>query len=161
MTEVKWIKLDTALAENRKIKTIRSMRDGSDLVLIWILLLCLAGKQNEGGKISLTDCIPYSSENLGKIFGFSPKKTEKALEIFEDFDMIFVKNGFIFLKNWEKYQSAEILEKMRQNSRKSSAKYREKIKQNTLAVTSPVTPCDTTDKDKEKDKEEEEDKEKE
>lgn len=155
MTEVKWIKLDTAFAENRKIQTIRSKADGNDFTLIWIFLLCLAGKQNGDGKISLTECIPYSSKDLGKIFGFSPKKIENALEIFEDYEMIFVKNGFIFLKNWEKYQSADKLERMRQNSRKSSAKYREKLKQNALEVTSPVTLGDTTEEEKEEEKEKE------
>lgn len=154
MTEVKWIKLDTAFAENRKIQTIRSKRDGSDFALIWIFLLCLAGKQNADGKISLTECLPYSSKDLGKIFGFSPKKIENALEFFEDFEMLFVKNGFIFLKNWEKYQSADRLEKIRKDTKNRVAKHRERLSESGKATekcNADVTQCNAAEEEKEED----------
>ena len=150
MTDVKWIKLDTSFAENRKMRTIRALHDGSDFVLIWIFLLCLAGKQNEGGKVSLTEYLPYSPKELGKIFGFSAKKIEKSLEIFEDFEMIFVKNGFIFIKNWEKYQSTDRLEKIRNDTKNRVAKHRERIAEATGAgqeCNALVTQCNAAEEE--------------
>ena len=51
MAEVKWIKLNTAMFDNSKIKYIRTLPEGNNMVLIWVMLLSKAGKCNANGFI--------------------------------------------------------------------------------------------------------------
>ena len=54
MAEVKWIKLNVDMFDDEKIKIIQAMPDGDSLLVVWIKLITLAGKTNDGGlKISL------------------------------------------------------------------------------------------------------------
>ena len=52
MANVKWIKIDVNIFDNRKIRQIESMPDGDSLLVIWFKLLCLAGNVNDGGLVS-------------------------------------------------------------------------------------------------------------
>ena len=55
MAEVKWVKLTTDMFDNRKIKHLRKLPDGNNIVLIWVMLLTMAGRCNAGGMIFLTE----------------------------------------------------------------------------------------------------------
>ena len=154
MTNVKWIKLATDIFDNRKIKLIERMPDGDSLIVIWLKLLCLAGTVNDSGLVYLTREVPYTDEMLAATFDRPLTTVRLALQTFERFDMIETVNDILLLPSWEKYQSADKLDKLRETSRVSSAKYREKQKVLTGDVTSDtdVTASDHTDKEKEEDK---------
>lgn len=49
MGEVQWIKIYIDMFDKRKIKKVRRLPAGNDLLLIWIMLLAMAGKCNAGG----------------------------------------------------------------------------------------------------------------
>ena len=51
MGDIKWIKLSVDLFHNRKIRQLECMTDGDTLVLLWIKLLVLAGRLNDGGLV--------------------------------------------------------------------------------------------------------------
>ncbi|MBR6745056.1 MAG: phage replisome organizer N-terminal domain-containing protein, partial [Clostridia bacterium] len=59
MNEVKWVKIMTDIFDNRKIKHLRRLPNGDLIVLIWIMLLTLAGRCNADGRLFLTESIPY------------------------------------------------------------------------------------------------------
>ena len=46
----KWIKLNTDIFDNRKVRFLRSQPEGDSLALAWVMLLALAGKCNAGGE---------------------------------------------------------------------------------------------------------------
>lgn len=101
MAEVSWIKIQTDLFENPKIKHIRRNGKGNDTVLIWVLLLTIAGKCNDEGIVSLTDSIPYTAEMIAEDFNFRIKTVQDSIKIFQKLNMIYIENGFIFISNWE------------------------------------------------------------
>lgn len=49
MADVKWIKITTDMFSNRKIKHLRKLPEGNSIVLIWVMLLTMAGRCNSGG----------------------------------------------------------------------------------------------------------------
>jgi hypothetical protein len=49
MADIKWIKLDTGIFDDEKIKIILSMPEGKSMLVIWLKLLCLAGRINNSG----------------------------------------------------------------------------------------------------------------
>lgn len=126
MADVKWIKLDTGLFDNRKIKQIRTLPEGDSMIVIWVQLLCLAGNCNDGGRIYLTEEIPYTDQMLATAFNEPLPTIQMALHTFEMFGMIETIDDIIYIANWEKYQSIEGMEKIREQNRNRKRLQRER-----------------------------------
>lgn len=152
--EIKWIKLDTGLFDNRKIKQIRTLPEGDSLVVIWLQLMCLAGTVNDNGMVYFTKEIPYTEQMLATAFDEPQATVQLALKVFKQFGMIDVIDDIIYISNWEKYQAVDAMEKAREQTRKRVSSYRERQKQ-LCNVTGnvTVTDCNALDKDKELEKE--------
>ena len=128
MAEVKWIKLTTDMFDNRKIKHLRKLPEGNSIVLIWVMLLTMAGRCNAGGMIFLTENIPYTPKMLADELGFEENTVKLALEALERFNMIVADNGFFAIAGWEEHQNIESLEKIRESKRLAQARWRAKKK---------------------------------
>ena len=159
MADVKWIKLTTDMFDNRKIKHLRRLPDGNNIVLLWVMLLTMAGRCNAGGMIFLTENIPYTPKMLADELGFEESTVILGIEALDQLNMIVAKNGYFTIAGWEEYQNTDKLAEMQEKHRLRQAKYREKQKmiQGDVTVTSRVTLGDALDKDIEEDKEKEED----
>jgi len=142
MGEVKWIRINTDMFEDEKIKLIEQMPDADTILVIWIKLLSQAGKTNASGYIFLSEQIPYTEEMLATIFNRPLNTVRMALNTFKSFGMIEIdEDDFINISNWEKHQNAEGLEKIREQNRQRVAKHRnrKKIQKSNGDVTLPVT----------------------
>lgn len=118
MAEVQWIKLYIDMFDKRKIKKIRRLPAGNDILLIWIMLLAMAGKCNAGGKIYITETIPFTEEDLADELGFEVNTIRLAMTAFDELDMIsFTKEGFLNINGWEEYQNVDRLAEIRAKDR--------------------------------------------
>ncbi len=126
MAEVKWIKVMVTLFENRKIKQIETLPQGSALILLWLRLLCLPGSINDEGMVYLTRDIPYTHQMLATQLQQPLSLVTKALEVFVQFGMIDINDGIIRILNWQKYQNTQSLEKIREQTRQRVARHRER-----------------------------------
>ena len=140
--------------DDEKIKIIQSMPEGDSLLIVWIKLITLAGKTNDGGYIYINENMAYTEEMLSVIMNKPLNIIQLALMTFTNLGMIEIDDKGIYLINFEKYQSIEKLEKIREQTRLRVAKYRDKAKLFN-DVTLQVTQCNAIDidKDKEEDKE--------
>ena len=139
MNEVKWIKIVTDIFNDEKIMLIDSLPEGDTILVIWFKLLCLAGKQNNGGVIMMNDRIAYTDEMLSTVFRRNINTVRLALKTFEEFGMIEIVNGAVCISNWSKHQNLESMERVRELTRKRVAKYKEKQKKLTSIEESNVT----------------------
>jgi predicted phage replisome organizer len=157
MAEVKWVKLTTDMFDNRKVKHLRKLPEGNNIVLIWVMLLTMAGRCNSGGMIFLTENIPYTPKMLAEELDFEENTVLLALQALENLDMIVTENGFFAIAGWEEYQNIEGMEKIREQNRLRKQRQRQKqaLLDVSRDVTGQVTECHATDieLDKEKDKE--------
>lgn len=128
MSEVKWIKLDVNLFDNRKIKMLEALPDGCAMVVVWLKLLCLAGQTNDGGAVYFTKEIPYTEEMMATVFGMPIVIIRSALNYFEQFGMIERVNDIMYLSSWEEYQNVEGMEKIREQNRERKQRQREREK---------------------------------
>lgn len=149
MAEVKWIKLTTDMFDNRKIKHLRRLPEGNNIVLIWVMLLTMAGRCNASGMIFLTENIPYTPKMLADELDFEENTVVLALQVLEQLNMITTNQGFFAIAGWEEYQSVDKMEKMREQTRKRVARHREK--QKALQCSGTVTQGNATDIDIEED----------
>ncbi len=148
MGDVKWIKLSVDMFNNRKIRQIEFMPEGTSVLLVWVKLLCLAGQCNDNGCIYLTKEIPYTEEMLSQQFNTPLTTIRLALSVFQQFDMIDIDSDVIHISNWDVYQNTEGLEKIREQNKIRQRKYRERKKQ-ALLVSRDMS-RDVTDQNKNK-----------
>ena len=126
MADVKWIKLQTDIFDHRKIRHIETMPEGDAIIVIWLNILCLAGNSNRDGMIYFTEEIPYTEEMLVTEFRRPAKTVQLALMTFRKFGMIETIDDIICISNWEKYQSADKLAAIREQTRLRVEKHRNK-----------------------------------
>ena len=129
MAEVKWVKITTDMFDNRKIKHLRRLPDGNNLVLIWVMLLTMAGRCNANGMIFLTENIPYTPKMLADELDFEENTVKLALASLEQLNMIVVDDNFFSIAGWEEYQNIEGMERIREQNRLRKQRQREKEKQ--------------------------------
>ncbi|KON88973.1 hypothetical protein AF332_20730 [Sporosarcina globispora] len=160
MAEVKWIKLNTSMFEDEKIRLIEALPEADTILIIWVKLLAQAGKTNASGYIYLNENIPFTDEMLATIFNRPLGTVRLALKTFEQFGMIEINDeNFISISNWEKHQNIDGLEKIRLDTKKRVQKHREKqklLKSNdgcNVTVTHGNETEEEKDEDIEKDKE--------
>lgn len=129
MSDIKWIKITTNMFDNRKIKAIRKLPEGNNIILIWVMLLSLAGRCNASGMIFLTENIPYTNKMLADELGFEESVICIAIDTLEKFGMISRdENLLISINNWSEYQNINGMDKIREQNRLRNIEYRKRKK---------------------------------
>ena len=163
MADVKWIKITTDMFDNRKIRHLRRLPEGNNIVLIWVMLLTMAGRCNSSGMIFLTENIPYTPKMLADELDFEENTVQLALTALEQLNMIVTDGGFFSIAGWEEYQNTDRLAEIREYNRIAKQKSRAKQKLlndvNDKSMTSQA--CHDTDKEEDKETEKKEKKKKE
>ena len=157
MPDVKWIKITTDMFDNRKIRHLRRLPDGNNIVLIWVMLLTMAGRCNSNGMIFLTENIPYTPKMLADELDFEENTVILALQALEQLSMVVTDaNGFFSISGWGEYQSIDRLAEIREYNRIAKQKSRAKLKSlegvNDKSMTSQR--CQDTDIEEDKKKKE-------
>lgn len=156
MADVKWIKITTDMFDNRKIRHLRRLPDGNNIVLIWVMLLTMAGRCNSGGMIFLTENIPYTPKMLADELDFEENTVVLALEALQRLNMVVTDKGCFTIAGWEEYQNTDRLAEIREYNRLAKQKSRAKQKLlpdvNDMSMT--CQSCHDTDKEEDKEKKE-------
>ena len=152
MADVKWIKIVTDIFDNRKIRQIEVMPEGDSILVIWFKLICLAGKTNDSGLVYFTRDIPYTDEMLATQFNRPLPTVRLALKTFQAFGMVEIVDNFLQLPSWEKYQSVDGMDKIREQNRIRKQRQRERARLQLSSSHVTVTCGHATEEDKEEDK---------
>lgn len=118
--------------DDEKIKLIRTLPDGEKIVMIWVQMMCLAGKINDGGSVYMGQNLAYSDEMLATIFNQPLNVVRAALTTLDSFEMIDVSSdGVIDIVNWEKHQNIDGMERIQQQNRERKRRFdlRKKVKE--------------------------------
>ena len=126
MADIKWVKITTDMFDNRKIKHLRRLPDGNNIVLIWVMLLTMAGRCNAGGMIFLTENIPYTPKMLADELDFEENTVLLALKSLEQFNMITMDGQHFRIAGWEEYQNIEGMDRIREQNRLRKQRQRER-----------------------------------
>jgi len=132
VSDIKWIKLSVNMFNDEKIKLIRTMPEGDKIIVIWVQLLCLAGKTNDNGGIYMGQNIYYTDEMLATLCDQPLNIMRIALKTLSQFGMIEWRDGEpIQIINWEKHQSTDKMSRMKEQARIRQQKhyYRNKLRE--------------------------------
>ena len=159
MADVQWIRITTDMFDNRKIKHLRKLPEGNNIVLIWVMLLTMAGRCNAGGMIFLTENIPYTTKMLADELDFEENTIRLALQVFEELHMVTTDREYLRVPGWEEYQNVEGLDRIREQDRVRKQRQRERERKLLLesgasrdchvTVTGQSRQCHATEEDKE------------
>ena len=74
---------------------------------IWMKLLAMAGDSPEPGKVEVAPGIPMTDEQIAGILNAPLQLWQATKEKLQrpDIDKIFINNGIIHIKNWDRYQT--------------------------------------------------------
>ena len=129
MADVKWIALAVNMFDDEKIALIEAMPDADAIIVIWLKMLTLAGKLNNGGVLMMANGLPYTDEMLATLFRRPLNTVRLALATFEQYGMIEYIDDVISLPKWEKWQKVDSLDKVREQTRMRVARHRAKQKE--------------------------------
>ena len=133
---MQWIKVFTNIFANPKMQLLLKERDGDTFFRIWIQLLVIAGISMQDGKIMMSENTPMTVEDLAKITHKSNKKIQNILDKLIHFEMIIYEENIYRIKNWDKYQSADKYELVKEQNRERQKRFRENQKnENNFNVT--------------------------
>ena len=127
-SDVKWIKITTDIFDDEKIVLLESMPDSYALIVVWIKLLCFAGRLGTSGVLVMQNGVAYNTKMLASIFHMKETVVEVALKTFVDFGMITLVDDVITITNWGKHQTMDQLDAKREYMRDYMQKYRAKQK---------------------------------
>lgn len=152
--DIKWIKLTTDMFDNRKIKHLRKLPEGNSIVLIWIMLLTMAGRCNSGGMIFLTENIPYTPKMLADELDFEESTINLALQALQQLGMISMDASTLFITGWQEHQNIEGMDLIREQNRERKRRFDERkraIAGSNVTGNVTVTQSNATDIDIEED----------
>lgn len=129
MAEIKWIKLAADMFENRKIKYLRTLPNGNDMVLVWVMLLTMAGRCNAGGNIFIIEKLPYTDKMLAEELRVKEALLAKALGELEALGMIERPDGGLRITGWNEHQNVDGMERVREQTRQRVQRHRENSRQ--------------------------------
>jgi uncharacterized phage protein (TIGR02220 family)/predicted phage replisome organizer len=157
VADVKLIKITTDMFDNRKVKHLRRLPDGNNIVLIWVMLLTMAGRCNANGMVFLTENIPYTPKMLADELDFEENTVILALQALENLNMIVTDSGFFAIAGWQEYQNIDGMDKIREQNRirQANFKQRQKLLNSNVIGNVTVTEGNATEEDKERDKDKE------
>ena len=133
--DVKWIKIVTDIFDDEKMYAIESLPDGMQIEIVWFKILCLAGKCNQGGLLSISNKIAYTDEMLAKIFRMEIGTVKRAIEVFQSLEMVELEDNAYIVSNWSKYQNQDALEAIKKQNRERQKRFRERRKEKENNVT--------------------------
>lgn len=139
---VKWIKVATTIFDNDKMQFINSLKNNDTIFYLWFRVLILAGKSNLDGALKLNQRVKYTDEHLASIFDRDIKVVKEAMQLFVDLEMLERNKSDVYIvANWDRYQSANELAKIREGQRRRQQAYRDRNEKRVAVFSESNSKC--------------------
>jgi len=106
MAKMPWFRVYSEILDDQKIKRICRVTGESKALIVgvWICLLALANDSGERGRLTISDKIPYSLDDLIDETGLDEDVLKIVIDHFIELDMLTVGNNVALtyeIKNWD------------------------------------------------------------
>lgn len=129
MSGMKWIKVATDIFQDEKMVLIENYPNYEKIQLLWLKILCLAGKNNIKGVLAINEKLTINEDMLASILRENKSELKDALTVLEEYGMISIINDVIAIPNWSKHQSEDKYERKKQYDREYQRKRRTEQKE--------------------------------
>lgn len=108
---LKWVSLATDFFDDEAAKLVSKLPEGDWILLLWLRLLCLAGKSNDNGRLSFRmGARPYNMQMLAALFDHSESVVKMAIEALLECGAVVEEDGALRIADWERKQRIEGIE---------------------------------------------------
>jgi predicted phage replisome organizer len=90
---VKAAKVHAEEIVEKQMGLLESLPSRDSIILIWIMMLALAGRSNAGGLLVVNGKLPYSVESLAALFRRPEEHIRMALCVFKELGMVEIAEG--------------------------------------------------------------------
>ena len=129
MNTLRWIKMRTDLFSDPEVRLLLSRPDGRDCVLVYELLLTLAGRSNDHGRIWRREGLAFTQKHLAAMLYADEHLIESALDALFEAGLIASEDGVLCIPDWDEDQVAGLEEELtRTATRDRVRKHRERTR---------------------------------
>ena len=143
-----WLKLDTGILDDEKIRIIRDLPDGDTLFVLWIGILCLAMKK-ETESLYIADGIPYEDTHLSTLYNIKIDTVKLGLSVFERLGMVtrYSNGGALHVTHLTEHQALQRLDRQRLLTSERVRKHRQRKQIDNADVTRYSVTCNATEEE--------------
>lgn len=124
---LKWYRTPTRLFNDPRIRHLLGFQNGDSYFVIWFYLKELACTAEDDGCLSIAPGVPLLVRDIAKGCGHSKKFVERALDVFEQSDLISRdEKGMIRVLVWDDMQTLLRDENRREKARQRASRYRQR-----------------------------------
>ena len=150
MNSLRWIKLRTDLFSDPDLRLLLMRPDGRDCVLVWQLLLTLAGRSNDHGRIWRREGLPYTPAHLAAMLYADEHLIESSLAALEEAGLVEEEDGVLVIPDWDDEQVAGVEEELnRTATRERVRRYRQRTAASEDTLSSAPAASDPNEQDPE------------
>lgn len=117
------IKIPVIFFGDSKIQILKKSKKGTEKILFFLQVLCMAGQANDGGNLIISQGVPHTIGSLATCTGRSKQFVEEALEMLSQLNMVALSNGVYTICDWQDYQIVDQAEKKKEQDRKRAKAY--------------------------------------
>lgn len=125
MAAMKWVKLNTDLFDDKRIRRLKKTERWTDFITLWINLLCIAGQDNNGGVFMFNENTPYTVESFSDVTDIDRAIVEEGISKFIELGMMENDGGVYVIPDWGITQSEDSYNKKRERDKEYRRQKRE------------------------------------
>lgn len=124
-----WIKLNIDMFDKWQIKELRNLPEGDTAMIVYLYLLMMAVRSNQGGVLVFNEHIPITNTSIANQLGIKERTVEMAIQALIHLELLTDIDGVLKIVEMEKFQYTDPMEVIRAKDRERKRLARERAKQ--------------------------------
>ena len=124
-----WIKLNIDMFDKWQIKELRSLPEGDTAMIVYLYLLMMAVRSNQGGVLVFNEHIPITNTSISIQLGIKERTVDMAIQALIKLELLTDIDGVLKILEMEKFQYTDPMEAIRAKDRERKRLARERAKQ--------------------------------
>lgn len=133
--KLSWLKLSVDILDDHKIKKIRKLPGGNEILICWLAILCMAMKSHRPGLLFISEDLQAGPDDIAVAAEVSNEIAEIAIKTFVKLGMITVDDaGTIEVSNFKKHQDLERIAYKQALANERKRRFRERMNDQTKLI---------------------------
>lgn len=138
MSDAKWLKLNIDMFDKWQVKELRSLPEGDTAMIIYLYLLMMAVRSNQGGVLVFNEHIPITNTSIANQLGIKERTVDMAIQALIQLELLSDTDGILNVIGLEEFMYTDPMELLRQKDRERKRRFRERQKQALIEVEEEV-----------------------
>ena len=124
-----WIKLNIDMFDKWQIKELRGLPEGDTAMIVYLYLLMMAVRSNQGGVLVFNEHIPITNTSIANQLGVKERTVEMAIQALISLELLEDVDGILKITEIKEFMYTDPMEIIRAKDRERKRLARERAKQ--------------------------------